>query len=96
MPNDKNISASALILAIRDDSEIGGRAFARVKKHIEDAPAVDAVEMVHGRWIPAGKTEELAKCSVCGAMNHTLDYVFLLNMKYCPYCGAKMDGDWNG
>ena len=56
------------------------------------AEPVDAVEVVHGQWIPAGKTEELAKCSVCGTMNHTLDYVFLLKMKYCPYCGAKMDG----
>lgn len=40
MANDKLISASDLILAIRDDPEIDGRAFARVKKHIEDAPAV--------------------------------------------------------
>lgn len=44
MSTEKQISASALITAIRDDPYIDGRAFARVKQHIDDAPAVDAVE----------------------------------------------------
>lgn len=46
MANEKLISAAALINAIRDDLHIDGSNFARVKEHIEDAPAVDAVEVV--------------------------------------------------
>ena len=59
-------------------------------------PTVEAVEVVHGRWIPAGVTEDLAKCSVCGRMNHTLRYVYSIGFNYCPKCGAKMDGDGTG
>ena len=43
---DKHISANDLITAIRDDVNIDGRTFARVKEHIEEAKAVDAVEVV--------------------------------------------------
>ena len=43
MSTEKHISASDLITAIRDDPYIDGQAFARVKRHIEEAPAVDAV-----------------------------------------------------
>ena len=46
MASDKLISADALQKAIRDDSYIDGVCFARVKKHIEEAEAVDAVEVV--------------------------------------------------
>lgn len=57
---------------------------------IEYAPTVDPIK--HGRWIPAGVTEDLAKCSVCGRMNHSLHYVYSIGFNYCPHCGAKMDG----
>ena len=42
----KNISANDLTDSIRDDPYIAGGAFARVKRYIDDAPAVDAVEVV--------------------------------------------------
>ena len=41
--DEKLISANALLTAIRDDLHIDGRTFARVKRHIEAAPAVDAM-----------------------------------------------------
>ncbi len=48
---------------------------------------VDAVEVVHGRWLPHwGNTE----CSVCGYIT------YLCGANYCPNCGAKMAGDGNG
>ena len=52
-------------------------------------PTVDAVEVVHGRWIEKpyllGTTRY---CSVCG-QNYGMPHgVF----NYCPNCGAKMDG----
>ena len=58
---------------------------------IDDAPTVDAVEVVHGHWYKA--PHHPYRCSNCGEMA-------LLDMygeshyrsNYCPNCGAKMDG----
>ena len=63
---------------------------------IENAPAVDAAPMVHGRWIvfndgtPENPQRDHMKCSVCGWYWSIPEHrkVFL----YCPHCGAKMDG----
>ena len=53
-----------------------------------DAPTVDAVEVVHGRWIP---------CGGCGYRCSNCDFwvAFRSLNNYCPNCGAKMDGDGN-
>ena len=40
MENEKIISAEKLINVLRDDLYIDGRTFARVKQHIDEAPAV--------------------------------------------------------
>ena len=50
---------------------------------IESAPAADVAEVVHGRWIedPCGW-----HCSECGADGRD-------GWKFCPNCGAKMDGE---
>ena len=89
MANKKLISKTDLITAIRDDVHIRGVSFARVKKHIEDAPIVDAVEVVHGRWekrlVDAEMQYYTDDCSICGCSG---EYWY----KYCPNCGAKMDG----
>jgi hypothetical protein len=63
-------------------------------KSIENAPTVDAVEVVHGRWIRKEQKDHpfsvlLPHCSECGALR-VQDTV-----NYCPNCGAKMDGDSN-
>ena len=59
---------------------------------IEAAPTVDAVEVVHGRWIDKG---EYAVCTECGGRSGTqYDGVepIPLMTQFCPNCGAKMDG----
>lgn len=57
-------------------------------------PTVDAVEVVHGRWMSTEEKPHLIyKCSECGDVWH---YGAIIQMKYCPNCGAKMDGDGNG
>ena len=55
-----------------------------------DAPTVDAVEVVHGRWDAVFEYEDFqyAYCSACGKRSE-----YMTN--YCPNCGAKMDGDGN-
>ena len=62
---------------------------------IEAAPTVDAVEVVHGRWVSV--PHKLARvCSVC---NRDEPYKFADIdadvYDYCPHCGAKMDGGIN-
>ena len=59
---------------------------------IELAPAVDAVEVVHGRWgeyVVVGyngiKPVWARPCSECGHENLALAH------NYCPKCGAKME-----
>ena len=60
---------------------------------------VDAVEVVHGRWIktkePLGWQEvDAVECSICHESwfsdeDDSFDY--LEHWLYCPNCGAKMD-----
>lgn len=61
-------------------------AFVRVEA-IEAAPIVDAVEVVHGKWIKKKLVmcEAYYLCSVCGKL-HDQEFNF------CNNCGAKMDG----
>ena len=56
-----------------------------VLKGIEEAPTVDAVEVVHGQW-------EGENCSVCGGDAWYYDWdQTVWQSPYCPNCGAKMD-----
>lgn len=62
--------------------------------YIDKCPTVDAVEVVHGRWIhknTCGPNTEKFHCSVCDKTPRSL-----YPEKFCPNCGAKMDGDKNG
>lgn len=64
---------------------------------MEKAQTVDAEPVRHGEWIiTTGKYfgEEVICCSVCGGCKWTLaPYEGLVrSFKYCPNCGAKMDG----
>ena len=52
-----------------------------------NVPAADVAPVVHGRWDMHDTS--LGLCctwSVCGS-NPTMQY------RFCPYCGARMDGD---
>ena len=56
---------------------------------IDGAPTIDAEPVRHGRWIEIGADKRgrggIQKCTAC---NGTYPY----KCKYCPNCGAKMDG----
>ena len=54
-----------------------------------DAPTVDAVEVVHGRWKHYHK-QNIAVCTNC-SFERKLDADFGKAVS-CPNCGAKMDG----
>lgn len=65
--------------------EYGGIEFVP-KEFIDDAPAIDAVPVRHGKWIDKSGGIEGAwnHCSVCG--ERAIDLY-----DYCPNCGATMD-----
>lgn len=68
--------------------------FTKKKRLLEKAPTVDAVPVVHGRWIYEEETLFTLsgyRCSVCRRprwLSPDVPEAF----KYCPNCGAKMDG----
>lgn len=90
------IDADALIREHGNDITNWDKPCAVYISSIENAPTVDAAEVVHGRWIPIideptplRKMPMLSgyKCSVCGRYEEKEE-------PYCN-CGAKMDGDEN-
>ena len=63
-------------------------------QEINSIPAADVAPVVHGRWEPCFDENcrclwGFGKCSNCGQeyYAHAIDHY-----KYCPICGAKMDG----
>ena len=63
---------------------------------LAELPAVDAVEVKHGRWEPRTDAIGFVRCSVCHDCNIYDDWADGKKWNYCPNCGAKMDGDENG
>ena len=65
----------------------------QVREIIDNAPTIDAVEIKHGHWTQWHDESdrlffrERYRCSVCEADNT------YGKSDYCPWCGAKMDGD---
>lgn len=77
-----------------------------IRKYFQELPAVDAVPVVHGRWVrvrgyvtPGG--DPVWKCSECGKGTHVYGiehgsygaYVADGQWVSCPNCGARMDGE---
>lgn len=54
---------------------------------IESLPAADVAEVVHGEWIEY-QTPNIICCSECDWGTGVDEKTF----KFCPNCGAKMDG----
>lgn len=69
----------------------------RLLDKLAKVPAADVAEVVHGQWLRADddwNSLTTIQCSLCSEewCFETDDDVSLLNYKYCPNCGAKMDG----
>ena len=69
-------------------------------RYVKAMPAVDAVSVVHGRWVDEDypykdanvNPRVTAICSNCGNIAHHMEHGYSILSKYCPNCGAKMDG----
>ena len=71
---------------------------------IKDEPSADVQPVRHGRWIETTEQcgwieEECVECSECSNTfvlgDYTVDDIREL-FKYCPNCGARMEGEQNG
>lgn len=90
MANEKRLIAENDVYALFDKN-------GTARLHVGDIdvlPRVDAVEVVHGEWhdvylmTPWIATGICSHCNLKSYINP--DFPFA---KYCPYCGAKMDGE---
>lgn len=56
---------------------------------IEKMPAVDAAPVVHARWQGVSPFVDTEECSNCRYNIQSEE----LETPYCPWCGAKMNGE---
>ncbi len=56
---------------------------------LDEIPAADVAPVVHGRWnVVEGRRLDNAICSNCGRRFQAYYEAY----RFCPNCGAKMDG----
>lgn len=83
---EKLISASELyekVRILKDGACFYAPIYEGFMKMIAEAPAVDAVPVVHGEWIPILSWKFGYRCSECNRM-------IVDKTNFCPNCGAKM------
>lgn len=71
-------------------------------RDVKSQSAADVVEVKHGKWLNFYGDYYVAECSVCGEIYDVIqpcEYcnqewwdIVLREYRYCPKCGAKMDG----
>lgn len=73
-----------------------------IYRAIENAPNIEAKEVVHGRWELHGNDDDCGCSYFCSNCHRSYDEDYFYvhgqyrHFNYCPHCGAKMDGDGNG
>ena len=90
MDEKRLIDANVVLARLKTDIVLGECEKAFLRNFVNNAPNVDAVEVVHGRWIDSKHAYGFfsPKCSVCHQFNKYHE-----RYNYCPNCGAKMDGE---
>ena len=79
--------AEALEIIKHNEAQCDGISWAY--REVKALPTADAVEVVHGHWCWEGKFKACSQCGSYIEWDETLGANF---WKYCPHCGAKMDG----
>lgn len=65
---------------------------------INEQPTADVQEVKRGYWIPERDSDEnnRIQCFHCSVCDDDFHYIgAFVATKYCPNCGARMDGDNN-
>lgn len=57
------------------------------------APSVDAEPVKHGQWEKYTEMRGVLRCSVCKKVYIYDEWLADGKWKFCPNCGAKMDGE---
>lgn len=67
------------------------------KEHIKEVPSTDVAPVRRGEWVLLDEcSNEGVYCSICHKKVYKTEYANQkLKSKYCPNCGAKMDGGKN-
>lgn len=65
-----------------------------VVRKLHEVPAADVAPVVRGRWHLLDDCANAGLyCSACGRRVHREEFAYKkLRSKYCPHCGARMDG----
>ena len=64
-----------------------------VRANLLKQPTVDALPVVHGKWIHPDQQEEKLISGICSHCRWEAHYYEddVVDMPYCPNCGARMD-----
>lgn len=65
-------------------------------EYVEWLPAADVAPVVHGKWAPSEENPGFLVCSACGDCYVVDEWADGKKWRYCPACGAKMDGKDEG
>ena len=79
---------------LKTSFEEDGHLSSYIEEYIDNAPTIDAEPVRHGLWIQSKIVPDYHYCSLC-KVAHKMQMscnVYVL-LKYCPHCGAKMDGE---
>jgi len=93
---NREMAADCIVLECDDVTLVEAR------QAIKGCPSADVMPVRHGRWKEYGvnndNTHNIA-CSICGheikSRGHANSVYTELKYRYCPYCGARMDGGDN-
>ena len=89
---DEYISREAALTALQDSDLFNTTE--RQLRAIRELPAADVAEVRHGQWYMLDDCANAGLyCSACGRRVHREEFAYKkLRSKYCPHCGARMDG----
>lgn len=85
---DEYVLKTAAMEIVRRTSGDYAAAFAAIRK----LPAADVAPVVHGKWAPSEENPGFLVCSACGDCYVVDEWADGKKWRYCPACGAKMDG----
>lgn len=108
MANDNQIAVKKRLIYAEDLFEtvdftvvqIGGRSGGKTmamyeqlfRKRVDLAPTIDAEPVVHGHWKKSIDDLGIDRGWVCSCCKGSVYQMTYEPYKYCPHCGAKMDG----
>ena len=88
---DEYIKRETAVRAVMAAKWVDGSDGAMAMEIVASLPAADVAPVVHAEWIVCGDGDNVPwMCSHCGKT--TAHKYKVMYGKYCPNCGAKMDG----